>query len=89
MAKIGVPLTSAFGINGLSWLAVLVTANFPSLVTTSQAQPLPNCPAAASVNCFCKLSNEPNSAVMASARAPVGVPPPFGFEISKNKLWLY
>jgi len=86
MAKIGVPLTSAFGIKGLSWFAVLVTASLPSLVTTNHAQPLPNSPAAASVSCFCKLSNEPNSAVMASAKAPFGVSPPFGFKISKNKL---
>ena len=61
-------------------------ANFPSLVTTNQAQPLPNWVAAASVIFFWNSSNEPNSVFIASAKTPVGAPVPLGVKISKNKL---
>lgn len=62
-------------IKGLSWLAVEHTHNFPSH-TPSQAHPDPNLVAAAFENSSLKFSKEPNLAFIASAIAPVGIPPP-------------
>ena len=46
--------------------------------TTSQAQPEPNRPAPALLNCSLKSSKQPKSFLIWSAMAPVGSPPPSG-----------
>ena len=63
---------------GRSALPVLVTLRVPPS-TTSQAQPLPNWVAPAVLNCSTKASKLPKSALIFSARAPLGWPPPPGF----------
>jgi len=65
-------------ISGLSWLGVEHTSNPPDLLTISQAQPDPNRVLAAAENLSLNASNEPKVLLIASARAPVGAPPPLG-----------
>src|SRR5690606_15558068 len=85
--KIGVPSQPIPGINGLSWLAVEQTSNSP-FFTQSQAQPEPNCVAAALEKASLNASNEPNFLSIAPANSPLGCPPPFGDITVQNKLWL-
>ena len=56
-------------------LAVLKISMDPSAFFTSQVQPEPKLVTADWVNCFLSSSNEPNVALMVSAKAPVGSPP--------------
>src|SRR5579871_2821946 len=72
---------------GLSWLGVEVILNSPDLVLTSQAQPLPNWLTPAASNFSLKASKLPKVLLMASATAPVGLPPFFGPIICQNMVW--
>jgi hypothetical protein len=67
-------------VKGVAALLVETKSRVPSDFFTNQAQPEPNVPTAHFVNSSLNLSKEPNFALMASANAPVGAPPPFGFK---------
>jgi hypothetical protein len=54
-------------------------STLPSAFFTSQVQPEPKLPAAEAANFSLNASNEPNAALMASASAPLGAPPPAGY----------
>src|SRR5262245_40031986 len=73
--------------NGVSALLVVSMARPPSEVLTSQAQPEPNWPTAASLNFFWKSAKEPNARSMAAAIAPVGGPPALGAIELQKKVW--
>src|SRR5690625_6215805 len=64
---------------GLSWLGVEVTSSSPWRFSTSHAQPEPNRVLAAFENSSLNLSKDPKVLSMASANAPLGLPPPFFF----------
>jgi hypothetical protein len=72
---------------GLSWFGVDVIAS-PEPSWTSQAQPEPNCPTPAASNFSLNSSKEPNAEEIASARAPLGSPPPSGDIDGQNSEWL-
>jgi hypothetical protein len=65
-------------VSGLPALEVLTMSTPPSAVFTSQVQPEPKLVAADWLKASLNSSKEPNLALMASARAPLGSPPPFG-----------
>src|SRR5687767_9067561 len=73
--------------NGVSALLVVSIARPPSAVFTSQAQPEPNWPTAASLNFFWKSLKLPNARSIAAAIAPVGAPPAFGAIECQKKVW--
>src|SRR5689334_8648691 len=73
--------------NGVSALLVVSMATPPSSVLTSQAQPEPNWPTAASLNFFWKSETVPKARVIASASAPDGSPPPLGDIEFQKKVW--
>jgi hypothetical protein len=54
---------------------------------TSQVQPEPKLPTAEAWKAFLNSSKLPHLALMASARAPVGAPPPLGFMQFQKKVW--
>jgi hypothetical protein len=68
-------------------LGVLVTAR-PEPSCTNHAQPEPNWLTPASLNFALKSSKDPNALLIASARSPLGSPPPSGESISQNNEWL-
>src|SRR5687768_5183545 len=61
----------------------------PSAFFTSQVQPEPKLPMADLLNSSLNLSNEPHLALIASATAPLGAPPPFGFMQFQKKVWFH
>ncbi|MNI56116.1 hypothetical protein D3C73_1111040 [compost metagenome] len=73
---------------GLSWLGKLYTFNLPALSTARNAQPEPKRVVAAAAKSALNLSKPPSSAVIASAKAPVGAPPASGPIVSQNREWL-
>src|SRR5262245_4982264 len=73
--------------NGVSALLEVSMATPPSSVLTSQAQPEPNWPTAASLNFFWKSPKLPNALSMAAASAPVGLPPALGPIECQKKVW--
>src|SRR5690606_30058069 len=72
---------------GLAALLACSMASEPSLFFTCQAQPEPNRVTAFLLNSFLKFSKEPNAWLIASASAPVGMPPPLGFMQFQKKVW--
>src|SRR5690606_39729818 len=74
-------------IIGLSWLGVFVTTRLPSTSMTSHAQPDPNWPRPAVSTASFIAATSPNSAAIASARAPVGSLLPPGVISSQNIVW--
>lgn len=54
---------------GVSWLAVEITSNLPSLLTTKKAQPEPKRVVAAAVKASLKASNEPKVASISAANS--------------------
>src|SRR5262245_30108269 len=82
----GVPLTSATSIKGLSWLGVDEISSFPSF-TINQAQPLPNLVAPAVLNFSWNASKEPNVELIAPAKLPEGLPPAFAERMFQKNEW--
>ena len=77
-------------MTGLSWFAVLSSSSLPP-ATTSQAQPEPNRVIAAFDSCSLNFAKSPTVFLIASARAPLGSPPPpfpAGAMIVQNSEWL-
>src|SRR5690606_22043566 len=71
---------------GVSAFGVLVTLSLPSLPSTSQAQPEPNCVSAAFLNCSLNCSTPPKSSLSLASSVP-GTPPPVGDNEFQKKLW--
>ena len=69
----------------MSWFGVLVTA-IPEPSWISHAQPEPKRLTPAFLNSSLNESKEPNFSSIASARAPLGSPPPSGLMICQKKL---
>jgi len=67
-------------VSGVAALEVLTISSEPSAFLTNHVQLEPKLPMLDLVNASLKASNEPHFALMASANAPVGTPPPFGFK---------
>jgi len=65
-------------VRGVAALLVLTISRLPSAFLTSQVQPEPKLPAADLLKASLKASTLPHLALMASARAPLGSPPPLG-----------
>ena len=66
-------------LSGVPALLVCSTASEPSGFLTSQAHPEPNCVMAALVSFSLKAAKDVKFLAMASARAPLGSPPPLGY----------
>ena len=66
-------------VNGVAAFEVDTKSNSPDGVLTNHAQPEPNVVTAHLLNASLNASNEPHLALIASANAPVGAPPPLGF----------
>src|SRR5690606_35710755 len=66
---------------------MLTMSTEPSAFFTSQVQAEPKLPTAEAANAFLKSSKEPDSALMASASAPLGSPPPLGFMLCQKQVW--
>src|SRR5262249_59804609 len=71
---------------GLPGSGVGVIWSFPPWAT-GPAQPLPNWPTAAALNCSLNLSRPPQSRSIAWAICPLGEPPPCGFIEFQKKVW--
>src|ERR1700687_2943544 len=71
---------------GLSWFGEDSTASLPSF-TSSQDQPEPKRPIPAALIFDLKSAKVPNADLMASARSPLGSPPPPFFMIFQNIEW--
>src|SRR5579863_5311631 len=82
-------VTSAFAsvVSGVAALLVDTISTVPSVFFTSHVQPEPNVPVATFANSSLNLSNEPYLALIASASAPVGAPPPFGDRLFQKNVW--
>src|SRR5690606_10712374 len=76
-------LPSVIGVPAL--LVLTISSSLPFF--TSQVQPEPKLPMAELVKASLNLSKEPHLALIASARAPVGSPPPFGLRQFQKKVW--
>ncbi len=76
-------------VSGVLALEVLTRDSAPSGRCTSQAQPEPKVFTAVSVNCCLKVSKSPKALLIASARAPVGWPPPLGDMQFQKKVWFH
>src|SRR5574340_281985 len=74
-------------MSGLSWFGVLSTLSEPAPSAVTQAQPEPNRPEAAAVNCSFNFAKSPKDRFTASAKAPVGSPPALGPMSTQNMLW--
>src|SRR6516162_6893095 len=74
--------------SGLTAFGVAVILSLPPSAT-SHAQPLPNCPTAAALNCSLNLSSPPQSRSIACATWPLGEPPPLGFMLLQKKVWFH
>src|SRR5262245_57536807 len=72
---------------GVSALLVVSIARPPSAVLTSQAQPEPNWPTAASLNLVWKSLKVPKALSIAAAIAPVGWPPARGAIECQKNVW--
>src|SRR5262245_63950072 len=73
--------------NGVSALDVVSIASAPSAFLTSQAQPEPNCAAAASENLVLKSAKLPNALSIAPAITPDGLPPARGAIECQKNVW--
>ena len=74
----GVTLSS---VSGVAAFDVLTIARLPSAFFTNQVQLEPKLLIALSVNFALNYANEPKLAMIASANAPVGSPPPLGLKL--------
>src|SRR5574343_2046259 len=74
-------------VNGVPAAPMLTMSTEPSSFFTSQVQPEPKLPTAEVWKAFLNSSREPHFLLMASARAPAGAPPPFGFMQFQKKVW--
>ena len=70
-------------ISGLSWFGVLVIESLPPELI-SHAQPDPNRPTPAALNCSRNFAKSPNALLMAGPRFPPGSPPALGAMICQN-----
>ena len=68
-------------VKGVAAFDVLTISNEPSAFLTNHVQLEPKLPTHDLVKASLKASNEPHFALMASAKAPVGAPLPFGFRL--------
>src|SRR5271155_3916130 len=75
-------------VSGLSWLAVETMESLPPPFLMSHTHPEPKRLRPASLKALVKSSKVPKLELMASAMAPVGLPPPFGFMLAQNHVWL-
>src|ERR1700761_6745428 len=84
-------VSSAFAsvVSGVAALLVDTRSSEPSAFFTSHAQPEPNVPIAVLANSSLNLSNEPHLALIASANAPVGAPPPCGDRLFQKNVWFH
>src|SRR5215212_10240653 len=85
------PITGSLpSIKGVSPLGVHSTVKEPSGAATSQVQPEPKTDPGADMadHCSCRFSKEPKLDSMEVARSPTGSPPPLGFMICQNIVWL-
>src|SRR5690625_5611364 len=73
--------------SGVWALPVWRISRLPSAFFTSQHQPEPKTATVLSVNSFLKFSKEPKLLLIASAKGPVGSPPPFGLRQFQKKVW--
>src|SRR5512135_3000614 len=76
-------------VRGVAALLVLTMSTLPAAFFTSQVQPEPKLPTALLTKASLKASKLPHLAVMASARAPAGAPPPLGFMLLQKKVWFH
>ena len=68
----------SLSVNGVAALLVLTMSRLPSDFFTNQVQLEPKLFTALSLKAVLNAEKEPHLALMASAKAPVGSPPPFG-----------
>ena len=76
-------------VSGVPAAPMLTMSTEPSAFFTSQVQPEPKLPTAEVWKAFLNSSNEPHLALIASASAPVGAPPPFGVMQFQKKVWFH
>ncbi len=76
-------------VRGVPAAPMLTMSTEPSAFLTSQVQAEPKLPTAEAWKAFLKSSKEPHLALIASASAPLGSPPPLGFMLFQKKVWFH
>jgi len=86
LPKICLALGRGVRVSGVPAAPVFTMSTLPSGFFTSHVQPEPKLPTADFWNASLKAPNEPHLALMASASAPLGSPPPAGFMQLQKKV---